>query len=1074
MDSVIEYPRAKCATSLDIPLRDSEEVVSIDLENDLPEDPADLRTLLVEESSDKEHWLTIAVAYCNKGMVDAGTALVKMALEVFQGPQSAMLYSFLTWAYLKQAKMNSTDVTRREEALVQAEQSLKSAIEQDPAWIGNMLATIDLYYQRDLYEKALETVEIFIRKTQDDDKRDGKASRSNVLFLLMRAKLLYQKKNYSLALRVFQELLVLDPTLQPDPRVGIGLCFWQLKDPGMAIRSWKRALQMDPQNKAARILVLLGDFRNVITNSENDEYFTNAFTEVLKDLKNLYTEDSHNPVLLTLLQTYYYMCGEYDDVIAVYENQHSQYSQVVASGIVSESVFWCGRAYYAKGDYRKAFSLFQEALRKNEDNLLAKFGLGQSQIQNKLVEESILTFENIYKTHEGTQELNYILGLLYFAKCQTSQFSSLTSKEKASLIERSIGFLEKYVKLTTAKKNQLVTLKAYLVLSELHELQAQYKVSLQYLSKAVEQWKFYSSDPIPVEIRNNLACFHFINGDKEAANQQLQEASAAIAGTPAELTEGITVKYNIARTNEIEDPKKSSSLYQEILTAHPGYVHAKIRSIFLKYLENKADEHSDELEQLLKENESDLEVRSFYSWYAKNVSTTKVDSNGENIETKHNRETLTKYDSHDLYALISLANLYLTIARDTRKYTNAKEQEKSKQSFLKAIQLFQKVLQIDPLNIFAAQGLAIMFAESKRYNQGIEILRKVRDTMDIEDVHMNLANCLLEMKDFTKAIENYELVLTRFKTPENNSTVLNLLGFAWYSRGLKEKSLYCFKKALSYTKEAFELEQAKRNSKLVSSLMFNVAFVELQIAEFLRRATLKDRTLDQLKESAVGLSEAVKLLKELASTQSKTESSDELKQRIQLGEGTIKTALERCIKEQEQYEGEKDRKLAEAKKAMEEEEQKRLEEQKKLEEEERIKREKQAAEFKKLQEEAQKLIEERAILEGMVDDAQLANTDDEFVNEDDKPEKKKKKRKSTKRTKKTDAAPAAETEAGEEAAPTKKRRVAATVLSDDEDDNAAANKLARGKKSFVSEEFINTSDEEDSVAETPPNSGEED
>ena len=61
------YPSMEWPTSLDIPLKASEELVGIDLETDLPDDPTDLKTLLVEENSEKEHWLTIALAYCNHG-----------------------------------------------------------------------------------------------------------------------------------------------------------------------------------------------------------------------------------------------------------------------------------------------------------------------------------------------------------------------------------------------------------------------------------------------------------------------------------------------------------------------------------------------------------------------------------------------------------------------------------------------------------------------------------------------------------------------------------------------------------------------------------------------------------------------------------------------------------------------------------------------------------------------------------------------------------------------------------------------------------------------------------------------
>ena len=105
------------------------------------------------------------------------------------------------------------------------------------------------------------------------------------------------------SLKIFQELLVINPVLKPDPRIGIGLCFWQLKDPKMAIKSWQRALQLNPKNTSASILVLLGEFHDSLTNSTNDKTFKEAFAKALTDLNNIFSENQHNPVLLTLLQT---------------------------------------------------------------------------------------------------------------------------------------------------------------------------------------------------------------------------------------------------------------------------------------------------------------------------------------------------------------------------------------------------------------------------------------------------------------------------------------------------------------------------------------------------------------------------------------------------------------------------------------------------------------------------------------------------------------------------------------------------------------------------------------------------
>ncbi|SMN19483.1 similar to Saccharomyces cerevisiae YOL145C CTR9 Component of the Paf1p complex [Maudiozyma saulgeensis] len=1044
------YPSMDWPTSLDIPLKASEELVSIDLDTDLPDDPNDLRTLLVEENSDKEHWLMIAIAYCNHGMLEGGIKLIQIALDIFSDYDKASLYTFLTWAYLKMAKTNNNDIIKREEALQNAENNLKDAIAFNPTWIANILATLDLYYQRGHYEKALETADLFIKGIEAEERRSGKPPKPNSMFLFLRAKLLYHNKNYKASLKAFQELLVINPMIKPDPRIGIGMCFWQLKDYQMAIKSWKRAAQLDPNNKGASTLVLLTEFYNALTESNNDTQFEENFTNALKDLDSQLSADKENPVLLILLQSYYYFKGDYNKILEIYESKLAPRKDLLSNTVLSDATFWCGRAQYALGEYRKAFAMFQESLRKNEDNLLAKFGIGQAQIKTNLIEESILTFENLLKTHESIQELNYILGLLYSSKCLDAENrKTLSPKALKSTSNKAIQFLEKYVNLTTAKKNQLVTPRAYLLLSQLYEIRNHYKQSLEFLSKVVDELEFINEDNVPLEIYNNMGCFYFINGEVETANKYFKSAQEL----NQDKSVAITIDYNVARSDELTNIEGSEAVYGNILLEHPSYLSAKIRELYCKYVSSSTHniEKEDEImKALLSKHESNLEIRSFYSWYLSTVH------NSSDLETESNKETLVKYDSHDLYALVSLANLYCAIAKEGKKTGSSKDMEKSKQSYLKAIQLFQKVLQIDPLNIFAAQGIAIVFAENKRMGPALEVLRKVRDSIKNEDIHINLANCLLEMNEYVKSIEIYELLIRTFDNLKNKPYVYNMLGKAWYSRGMREKSVDYLKKSKENVKLSIEAQgneslvkndskEITKSNKFVNTLKYNLALLEFQIAETLRRAPGTARTSADLKEAVLGLQNGIVILQELKDNESFViVPKEELEQRIQLGETTMKTALERCISEQEVFDKQNDIKLEEARKALEQQE---LENKKKQEEEEEVKRvklEKQAAEYKKLQDEAQQYVLER---ESMLVDENNAGADSDVSYDSDGQKRKRKRSKNSK----------------ESTGNKKKKRKSGADDGDNDDDEddiiKSAKSKHRGKRSTLSEEFIADSDE---------------
>lgn len=970
------YPSMDWPTALDIPLKASEELVSIDLATDLPDDPNDLRTLLVEESSDKEHWLTIAIAYCNQGMLDSGIRLVSIALEIFQGQDQASLHTFLTWAHLKAAKMNAADPEAREQSLQRAETSLKDAITYNPTWIGNILATLDLYYQRGHYDKALETADLFIKGIEAEERRSGKLLRPNCMFLFLRAKLLYHKKNYKASLKTFQELLVINPAIKPDPRIGIGMCFWQLRDCKMAIKAWQRAAQLNPADKNAQILVLLTQFYGALTDSANDAQFKESFTSALKSLDAQLSDDRENPVLLTLLQSYYYLKGDYQRILDLYTSKLESRKALIAPTVLSDATFWCGRAYYALGEYRKAFSMFQESLRNNEDNLLAKFGIGQSQIKTNLIEESILTFENMFKTHESIQELNYILGVLYAGKCLGD--NQLSNKDAVSISTKAIQFLERYVNIITAKKNQLVTPRAYLLLSRLYEIGNNYKQSLDFLAKVVDEIKFINEDAIPLEIYNNMGCFYFLSGETDTATKYFEMAKEA----NSDDSTAVTLDFNVARSQEAIKTEESSEIYSSLLSTHPKYLSARIRELYCKYVASATHNIEEEdavMKQLLSEHESNLEVRSFYSWFLKNVK------GDDALATETDKETLVKYNSHDVYALVSLANLYATIARDSHR-----DVQKSNQSYLKAIQLYQKVLQIDPLNVFAAQGLAVVFAEQRRMGPALEILRKVRDSIKNEDVLINLANCLLEMKEYAKAIETYDLLVRTFSTLKHKALVLNLLGRAWYFRGMREKEVDFLKKGYACVQESIvaAADEAKTSEKFIAILKYNMVLFVFQICETLRRAAPRDRTKEDLEQAQKDLATAIETLRELSSNSAFTVvSAEELDQRVQLGETTMHTSLERAVEEQTKYEAAEATKLDDARRVLDEQAKEQERVKSEAAERERERAAKQAAEYQRLQDEARKYLEERDALAG--EDNELAE------DETDKPRKRKRARRAS-------------------------------------------------------------------------------
>ncbi|KAL6947783.1 hypothetical protein ACO0RG_000370 [Hanseniaspora osmophila] len=1075
------YPVIQWDTTFDIPLKDSDEVVSIDLVNDLPPDPNELTSLLIEENANREHWLRIAIAYCNQNKLKEGIKLIELALDVFQGPLSSQLHTFLTWAYLSLTKKCGLDqVDNRKVYLQKSEQHLKSAIDYEPTWIGNMLATIDIYYQRKQYDKALETAQLFskaIVSSQPQNSTKSPQQRINVLFLLLKAKVYYQKKNYTASLKLFQELLILNPVLQPDSRIGIGLCFWQLKDHDMAIKSWKRSLELNPNNEAVKILVLLSEFHNSLHKSGNDTEFFDSYTKYLQDLNSIFetaqkTHDEQvanskefpeyqqveevSPVLYCLLQNYFYLKGDHNKVVDIY-NKVLPFKTLVTKDLSSEISFWCGRAHYALKDYKSAFQMFQESLKNSDEHFLSRFGLGQSQYENNLVEEALLTFENMYKTNESIQELNYVLGILYSSKIigldTTKSQSSSTGNNKSGaqnedVMNKAFFFLEKYIRLTRAKKNQLINLNAYLVLSQLYEIKNLYDKSLHCLNKVVEQLE-YMNETIPLEVYNNMACYYFSLSNMEKAQEFFGKAKDA----SAESISALTIDYNIARTSEETDGTVDFAVdsYTSILKTNPSYITARMRNIFLDYVKGERGEKLEsEIEKLMSQDSSDLEVRSLYSWFLKNVSSKKVDdATGELLESKHNKETLTEFDSHDMYALISLANVYVNVARNAKRVSkkSPKEFERIKHSYIKAVHLYSKVLTLDSYNVFAAQGLAICLAENGMYTHALDLLKKIRDSLNVKSVFMNMGHCLTELGEYIKAVDSYSEALANCEDDVERSDVYNLLGRVWLLKGLKESNLEFIWKSLEYVEKASSNDV--QFDKFKANLKYNRASLFITIGNMVCKLEPIKRSLKDLQKVDENLLACANDLNSILEDAElvKFFSREDLKHKCALLESSLKEKIGDSIQEQEAFEGGVVKRLEEARHHILAEEERSVAELKAQEEQDKLRKQKDAEEFKKLQEAAQKLIQERAEMIQNEDDKDQDLPIEEDGEFDEGKTSSKRKRGSK-----------------DSASKKKKQKKRARIEDDEEeeeeyyDDEEVPSSKSRSKKSTLSNEFINDSD----------------
>lgn len=64
------------------------------------------------------------------------------------------------------------------------------------------------------------------------------------ILIVHKARILYARRQFPQALKLFQQVLQYNPQCIPDPRIGIGLCLWAMDHKAKAKAAWQRSLEV--------------------------------------------------------------------------------------------------------------------------------------------------------------------------------------------------------------------------------------------------------------------------------------------------------------------------------------------------------------------------------------------------------------------------------------------------------------------------------------------------------------------------------------------------------------------------------------------------------------------------------------------------------------------------------------------------------------------------------------------------------------------------------------------------------------------------------------------------------------
>ncbi|ODQ54576.1 TPR-like protein [Saitoella complicata NRRL Y-17804] len=1080
----MSHQDARAPRTFDIPMR-SGDALEMDC-SALVEDPTEVCEILESEDCRASLWAKLAYEYNLQGMTDQAIEILERgskAPALQKQDEKLPLKGFLAALYLRKAR---TAPARASETTFGTEAKTKDFYFGKATSELNDARRLDFkWHMNPLFQGIFQTMRSGsieeTRRAFDAVHAKTAANKPNLVALLGRAKVLYEKKKWKESLKEYQRVLTLRPTMRPDPRIGIGLCYWKLGRKEMAKAAWERSNKVEENASATALLGLwyVDAANNTMDPGEATPLYQKGFQLSQAGHK---MAPGGVPAAAVPLIGQLFSKKAYEKAIGAAEKL---IKTTDVKTVLSDLYMWLARAHHAQGHHELAQRNYQLAVQLNEDNLVAKFGLAQMYVQlNKNDEEhgrhaARNAFHDITKRYPKCVEACVMLGLLLMEDVlrpdapiskgvdlrekQKIEAQSVEARERARKDAKE--FLRKGIKLMeTTEGREFTDPELHLQLAKLCEVDEP-KAAYEALKSAMEYMQNIGERLSPA-LGNNIAVLMQRDENYEAASvmyqQALEEVSTLLAEDPGTNRRPLltTLSYNLGRVQEASGKFGEARKSYEQILEHCEYVEARVRLVYMDFVEGKVvgGDLEAKAKKLLEDASDNSEVRAFYGWALaqQKMPGTRIKSVELDLEARHYKQTLRNYGGGDLYSLVGFGNLYLRQARDM-KPTNEKEKEERSKVYLKAIEFFEAVLKKDHHNAYAAQGIAIALAENKVPDQqnaklALRLLSKVKEAVPDVSVLINLGHVYNELNQLDRAIEFYEMALK--KDESVRAEVIALLGRIWIVKAKSEKNWEHFYQALRYAKEALELAPEDAAAK------FNVAFTQFSFAEQMVYADEANRRTQYIQDAVEGLKEAVQGMSELAEGEHKSipYPIDTLKARVAQGRKYLDERLPKALDEAEKYEKEHEAQVAEAWKKV---------------QDERDRRKQEAADKEKMEREEQaRIVEERKTIAEQTRQWREKRAEEERqemeVNSDGE-EVPKRKKKAVKKSKKRDTGTDDEESAQEtdDGAPRKRRSKKKKAVDTDEEgsgnESDAPKKRRRQKKKAVESD-----DEGDEEAEARP------
>ncbi|XP_017333359.1 RNA polymerase-associated protein CTR9 homolog [Ictalurus punctatus] len=761
--------------SIEIPLRDTDEVIELDFDQ-LPEGD-EVISILKQEHTQLHIWIALALEYYKQGKTEDFVKLL----------EAARIDGNLDYRDHEKDQMTCLDTLAAyyvQQARKEKNKDAKKDLINQSTLLYTMADKIIMYDQNHLLGRAC----FCLLEGDKMDQADAQfhfvlnQSTNNIPALLGKACISFNKKDYRGSLAYYKKALRTNPGCPAEVRLGMGHCFVKLNKLEKARLAFSRALELNPKCVGA----LVGLAVLELNNKEAD-----SIKNGVQLLSRAYTIDPSNPMVLNHLANHFFFKKDYSKVqhLALHAFHNTEVEAMQA-----ESCYQLARSFHVQEDYDQAFQYYYQATQfASATFVLPFFGLGQMYVYRRDKENAAQCFEKVLKAYPNNYETMKILGSLY---------ATSDDQEKRDIAK---GHLKKVTEQYPDDVEAWIELAQILEQTDIQGALSAYGTATRILQEKVQA-------DVPPEILNNLGALHFRLGNLGEAKKYFL-ASLERAKAEGEHDEhyynaiSVTTSYNLARLYEAMcEFHEAEKLYKNILREHPNYVDCYLRLGAMARDKGNFYEASDWFKEALQINQDHPDAWSLIG----NLHLAKQEWGPG--QKKFERILKQPSTQNDTYSMLALGNVWLqTLHQPTR------DREKEKRHQDRALAIYKQVLRNDSKNLYAANGIGAVLAHKGYFREARDVFAQVREaTADISDVWLNLAHIYVEQKQYISAVQMYENCLKKFYKYQNTEVLLYLARALFKCGKLQE----CKQMLL----------RARHVAPSDTVLMFNVALVLQRLA----------------------------------------------------------------------------------------------------------------------------------------------------------------------------------------------------------------------------------------------------